>query len=380
MDDNQSQLSAGNHLENCETECMPSETKENDETVTTEIKQDCSDIQEGASELEGEAEAAILDIKNEGIGNDCTEKNAATEMTETGERSIEKKEISEIEEETELIETDQTEEDETSKTKETVQVDEEKNQTIQKDVIEEVNTQNKETIGLEAEIHKATKETEKESECKKEENENKETSQTRAKQTAKDKNAACKETASAVKEKTSHPPKKESARIKERQERKTDLPRSRTMPKSHGPATRKDIAEKFGGVATSGIRVQRSTSCGANAVKNMLLDWCRAKTRNREGVDIQNFSSSWSDGLAFCALILAFFPDEFDFDSLDPKNRRENFQLAFSAAERLADCPPLLDVEDMVRMKVPDSKCVYTYVQELYRSLVSKGLVKTKKA
>ncbi|KAM9327291.1 smoothelin-like protein 1 [Gastrophryne carolinensis] len=167
---------------------------------------------------------------------------------------------------------------------------------------------------------------------------------------------------------------------KERSDRSADLPRSRTMPKSYGSASKKDIAEKFGGVATSGIRVQRSTSSGANAVKNMLLEWCRAKTRGREGVDIQNFSSSWSDGLAFCALILAFFPDAFDYDSLDTKNRRQNFQLAFSTAEKMADCPPLLDVEDMVRMKVPDSKCVYTYVQELYRSLVAKGLVKTKKA
>lgn len=162
--------------------------------------------------------------------------------------------------------------------------------------------------------------------------------------------------------------------------RSADPPRSTTMPKSYGRSSKKDIAEKFGGVATSGIKVKRSTSCGAGAVKNMLLEWCRAKTRGREGVDIQNFSSSWSNGLAFCALIVAFFPDAFDYDSLDPKNRRHNFQLAFTTAEERADCPPLLDIEDMVRMKVPDSKCVYTYVQELYRSLVAKGLVKTKKA
>ncbi|XP_073542226.1 smoothelin-like protein 1 isoform X2 [Phyllobates terribilis] len=140
-----------------------------------------------------------------------------------------------------------------------------------------------------------------------------------------------------------------------------------------------DISKPAASVATSGVPVKRSTSCGAGAVKNMLLEWCRAKTQGREGVDIRNFSSSWSNGLAFCALILAFFPDAFDYDSLDPKNRKENFQLAFNAAEKFADCPPLLDVEDMVRMKVPDSKCVYTYVQELYRSLVAKGLVKTKK-
>ncbi|CAH2321503.1 smoothelin 1 [Pelobates cultripes] len=198
----------------------------------------------------------------------------------------------------------------------------------------------------------------------------------------KESGSASNETNSDVKDKipASRSPNKEMSKGKERPERKTDLPRSRTMPKSYGRATKKDIAEKFGGVATSGVRVQRSTSCGASAVKNMLLDWCRAKTRDHQGVEIQNFSSSWSSGLAFCALIHAFFPDAFDYDSLDPKNRRGNFQLAFSTAEQLADCPPLLDVEDMVHMKVPDSKCVYTYVQELYRSLVSKGLVKTKKA
>ncbi|XP_063814643.1 smoothelin-like protein 1 isoform X2 [Pseudophryne corroboree] len=141
------------------------------------------------------------------------------------------------------------------------------------------------------------------------------------------------QTASAVEENITPTSGKGATREKEHQERKPEIPRSRTMPKSYGRATRKDIAEKFGGVATSGIRVQRSTSCGAGAVKNMLLEWCRAKTRSREGVDIQNFSSSWSNGLAFCALILAFFPDAFDYDSLDPKNRRQNFQLAFSTAE-----------------------------------------------
>lgn len=45
-----------------------------------------------------------------------------------------------------------------------------------------------------------------------------------------------------------------------------------------------------------------------------------------------------------------------------------------------AECPQLLDVEDMVRMREPDWKCVYTYIQEFYRCLVQKGLVKTKKS
>ncbi|XP_042364636.1 smoothelin [Plectropomus leopardus] len=114
-------------------------------------------------------------------------------------------------------------------------------------------------------------------------------------------------------------------------------------------------------------------------VKQMLLDWCRAKTEPYEGVDIQNFSSSWKDGIAFCALVHRFFPDAFEYSILNPNEPRDNFQLAFSTAERLAGCPPLLDADDLVRMKEPDWKCVYTYIQEFYRSLVEKGLVKTKK-
>lgn len=50
------------------------------------------------------------------------------------------------------------------------------------------------------------------------------------------------------------------------------------------------------------------------------------------------------------------------------------------APRKHADCPQLLDVEDMVRMREPDWKCVYTYIQEFYRCLVQKGLVKTKKS
>ncbi|XP_068191087.1 smoothelin-like protein 1 [Antennarius striatus] len=114
-------------------------------------------------------------------------------------------------------------------------------------------------------------------------------------------------------------------------------------------------------------------------VKQMLLDWCRAKTEPYEGVDIQNFSSSWKDGIAFCALVHRFFPDAFEYSTLNPYKPRENFQLAFSTAERLAGCPALLDADDLVQMKEPDWKCVYTYIQEFYRCLVEKGLVKTKK-
>ncbi|XP_032624186.1 smoothelin isoform X2 [Chelonoidis abingdonii] len=173
-------------------------------------------------------------------------------------------------------------------------------------------------------------------------------------------------------------------------EKKKELLKAQSLPKTSATQARKAMIEKLekesgspSSPAMSRVAVQRSSSFGvpnANSIKQMLLDWCRAKTRGYEHVDIQNFSSSWSDGMAFCALVHNFFPQAFDYTQLTPQNRRRNFEVAFSSAEKHADCPQLLDVEDMVRMREPDWKCVYTYIQEFYRCLVQKGLVKTKKS
>lgn len=48
-----------------------------------------------------------------------------------------------------------------------------------------------------------------------------------------------------------------------------------------------------------------------------------------QGVNITNFSGSFSTGLAFCALIHKFNPDKFDYNSLSAENREHNFKLAF---------------------------------------------------
>ncbi|VDN21238.1 unnamed protein product [Gongylonema pulchrum] len=83
-------------------------------------------------------------------------------------------------------------------------------------------------------------------------------------------------------------------------------------------------------------------------------------------VEIRNFSSSWADGMAFCALIHRFAPNSFDFRTLNPKDRRENFELAFRVAEQNG-VVRLLEVDDMLMMgDQPDWKCVFTYVQSFY--------------
>ncbi|XP_074247337.1 smoothelin isoform X7 [Saimiri boliviensis] len=170
------------------------------------------------------------------------------------------------------------------------------------------------------------------------------------------------------------------AALEKRQaEKKKELMKAQSLPKTSASQARKAMIEKLekeGAACSPGgprAAVQRSTSFGvpnANSIKQMLLDWCRAKTRGYEHVDIQNFSSSWSDGMAFCALVHNFFPEAFDYGQLSPQNRRQNFEVAFSSAEMLVDCVPLVEVEDMMIMgKKPDPKCVFTYVQSLYNHL-----------
>ncbi|XP_046391218.1 serine/arginine repetitive matrix protein 2-like isoform X3 [Ischnura elegans] len=108
-------------------------------------------------------------------------------------------------------------------------------------------------------------------------------------------------------------------------------------------------------------------SRSASGVKDKLLYWCQMKTKEYKNIQIENFSTSWSNGLAFCALIHHFCPEAFDYDTLRPEERRKNFELAFQVADDKAGIAPLLDVEDMVMMRKPDWKCVFTYVQSIYR-------------
>lgn len=67
--------------------------------------------------------------------------------------------------------------------------------------------------------------------------------------------------------------------------------------------------------------------------RNALLKWCQNKTIGYRNIDITNFSSSWNDGLALCAILHSYLPDKIPYDSLNPSDKKKNFYLAFSAAE-----------------------------------------------
>ncbi|XP_078246604.1 dystrophin isoform X11 [Pogona vitticeps] len=106
--------------------------------------------------------------------------------------------------------------------------------------------------------------------------------------------------------------------------------------------------------------------------EKILLSWVRQSTHNYPQVNVINFTNSWSDGLAFNALIHSYRPDLFDWDSVvcqqSPIQRLDH---AFNIAKRHLGIEKLLDPED-VATAYPDKKSILMYVTSLFQVLPQK--------
>ncbi|XP_010875765.2 cytospin-A isoform X2 [Esox lucius] len=100
--------------------------------------------------------------------------------------------------------------------------------------------------------------------------------------------------------------------------------------------------------------------------RNALLKWCQKKTEGYQNIDITNFSSSWNDGLAFCAVLHTYLPAHIPYLELSSQDKKRNFTLAFQAAESVG-IKSTLDIGEMVYTERPDWQSVMTYVTAIYK-------------
>ncbi|XP_006891741.1 PREDICTED: utrophin [Elephantulus edwardii] len=102
--------------------------------------------------------------------------------------------------------------------------------------------------------------------------------------------------------------------------------------------------------------------------EKILLSWVRQSTRPYSQVNVLNFTTSWTDGLAFNAVLHRHKPDLFSWDRVIRMSPIERLEHAFSKAQTYLGIEKLLDPED-VAVQLPDKKSIIMYLTSLFEVL-----------
>ncbi|XP_075410547.1 utrophin isoform X2 [Tenrec ecaudatus] len=102
--------------------------------------------------------------------------------------------------------------------------------------------------------------------------------------------------------------------------------------------------------------------------EKILLSWVRQSTRPYGQVNVLNFTTSWTDGLAFNALLHRHKPDLFSWDRVAQMSPIERLEHAFNKAQTYLGIEKLLDPED-VAVQLPDKKSIIMYLTSLFEVL-----------
>ena len=128
---------------------------------------------------------------------------------------------------------------------------------------------------------------------------------------------------------------------------------------------------------TAAPRARRPAAATSSrkAAKRALLQWVQQTTAGYPGVSVVDFSGSWGNGLALCALLHAHYPEAIgDFSALSgsrESSRRKVYELGFRVAEEQVGMPAaMISVDDLVATYPrPDEKSIVLYVTMLHQKL-----------
>nr|XP_016854217.1 PREDICTED: utrophin isoform X4 [Anolis carolinensis] len=102
--------------------------------------------------------------------------------------------------------------------------------------------------------------------------------------------------------------------------------------------------------------------------EKILLSWVRQSTRPYSEVNVLNFTTSWTDGLAFNAVIHRHKPELFGWEKVTKMTPIERLEHAFNVAQKYLGIEKLLDPED-IAVQLPDKKSIIMYLTSLFEVL-----------
>uniref|UniRef100_A0A673KJH6 EH domain-binding protein 1-like n=1 Tax=Sinocyclocheilus rhinocerous TaxID=307959 RepID=A0A673KJH6_9TELE len=146
---------------------------------------------------------------------------------------------------------------------------------------------------------------------------------------------------------------------------KTSAPGGASTPPSLAPsAVTAVIGRELASSSPKPSPIPSPVLGGRPNASQSLLAWCREVTKNYRGVKITNFTTSWRNGLAFCALLHHFRPNLIDYKALNPQDIKENNKKAYDGFASLG-ISRLLEPSDMVLLAIPDKLTVMTYLYQI---------------
>jgi spectrin beta len=100
-------------------------------------------------------------------------------------------------------------------------------------------------------------------------------------------------------------------------------------------------------------------------IKKSLLLWCQSAIQKYPNVSVSDFTLSWKDGRAFCALVHKHRPDLIDYEAMARASPIERLSTAFTVARDQLNVPSLLEPEDLLGFQ--DEKSIMIYLATLHQ-------------
>ncbi|KAH3745176.1 alpha actinin [Pelomyxa schiedti] len=97
--------------------------------------------------------------------------------------------------------------------------------------------------------------------------------------------------------------------------------------------------------------------------KDALMTWCQNTTRGYPDVHLDNWKTSWHDGMALCAIIHKYRPSLINWESLERTNKKVNIQAAMHAAHKYFMLEQYITPDEFLKL---DDNSMVVYVSEYY--------------